>query len=255
MFGTLVICLPSDHRGGEVRVKHRGMEETFRSTQFYQSFACWYSDVSHEVLPLISGYRWVLTYNLATDPSQLRPSASLQSANWSVIQDILRPWIDEGPRSRGGNCIFHVLDHDYTEANISLRALKARDLAQVEALKRACRDLPAALFLALLEKQEFGPVEGEYSYDDSDDGKPAARWHELDEVFDEDCKVKILVDLEGQTVTQGLELHQNDLLQDDCLDEFEGEEKYEGYMGNSVRLHVSIPKLRSPLDRKQAVVS
>lgn len=77
MFGTLVICLPSEHKGGDVVLRHRGQSKTFSTQSFVQSFAAWYGDVTHEVLPVTSGYRWVLTYNLAIDPAQEHPTADL----------------------------------------------------------------------------------------------------------------------------------------------------------------------------------
>ncbi|KAJ4198619.1 hypothetical protein NW767_008994 [Fusarium falciforme] len=81
MFGTLVISLPSTHQGGDVVLRHCGKQHVFRSSAHVQSCAFWYSDVSHEVLPVTFVYRWVLTYNLALglalDPAQPRPSASL----------------------------------------------------------------------------------------------------------------------------------------------------------------------------------
>ncbi|KAM6522556.1 hypothetical protein FALCPG4_012201 [Fusarium falciforme] len=81
MFGTLVISLPSTHQGGDVVLRHCGKQHVFRSSAHVQSCAFWYSDVSHEVLPVTFVYRSVLTYNLALDlaldPAQPRPSASL----------------------------------------------------------------------------------------------------------------------------------------------------------------------------------
>lgn len=68
MFGTLVICLPSPHEGGDVVVKHSGQAKTFSTSLVQPSVLCWYSDVHHEVLPVTSGYRCVLTYNLAIPP-------------------------------------------------------------------------------------------------------------------------------------------------------------------------------------------
>lgn len=41
MFGTLVICLPSAHTGGSVKVKHAGQKKTFRSEKLRQSYVCW----------------------------------------------------------------------------------------------------------------------------------------------------------------------------------------------------------------------
>lgn len=34
MFGTLVICLPSEHVGGAVRLTHGGKEKVFATAEF-----------------------------------------------------------------------------------------------------------------------------------------------------------------------------------------------------------------------------
>ncbi|KAK0724939.1 hypothetical protein B0H67DRAFT_451881, partial [Lasiosphaeris hirsuta] len=57
--------LPSSHEGGGLVVKHRLEEDVFKTSGTQPSFACWYSDVSHEVLPVTFSCRWVLTSNIA----------------------------------------------------------------------------------------------------------------------------------------------------------------------------------------------
>jgi hypothetical protein len=45
MFGTLVICLPSKHEGGEVRVAYGGKEKilkTAESSEYGYTYLCWY---------------------------------------------------------------------------------------------------------------------------------------------------------------------------------------------------------------------
>ncbi|CAA7266070.1 unnamed protein product [Cyclocybe aegerita] len=72
MFGSLVIVLPTVHTGGSLVFHHGGHEFTFDSAQAVAvntegpraAFAAFYSDVEHEVLPVESGYRVTLTYNL-----------------------------------------------------------------------------------------------------------------------------------------------------------------------------------------------
>ena len=55
MFGTLVVSLPSAHQGGDLVLKHCGEKKVFKTSEWAQSFACWYSDVSHEVLRATAG--------------------------------------------------------------------------------------------------------------------------------------------------------------------------------------------------------
>lgn len=257
MFGTLVISLPSAHQGGELVVKHCGEKQVFKTSAVAQSWASWYSDVEHEVLPVTSGYRWVLTYNLAIDPAQPRPSAALRRSESKSLNQTLKHWLAEG-QSRKQKCVYHVLDHDYTEANTSLKALKGHDLARVQALKEACSELPVDIFFGLLEKEEMGSCEFDYDpysrsrskyydeddedddYDDYDeDIHDDLDFHALDEVFETFYKVKTLVDLEGRMVTENLHFDEDHLLDPDCFVDLEGEEEYEGYMGNSVCYHRS----------------
>lgn len=171
MFGTLVVCLPSTHKGGDVVAKHCGEEKVFKSSEAEQSFICWYSDVSHEVLPVTSGYRWVVTYNLAVDTTQPRPSAGLvKKSDTESPGEVLKRWLADGQALANLKCMYHVLDHEYTEANISLNALKARDLSVVKILQDLSKELPFEVFLALLEKEKEGSCYAEErDYYDSDD--------------------------------------------------------------------------------------
>ncbi|KAL9601098.1 MAG: hypothetical protein Q9179_002986 [Wetmoreana sp. 5 TL-2023] len=65
-FGSLVVCLPYRHQGGELRVAHGGQETIFswgdQDTQI--EWAAFYSDCEHEVKEVTAGHRVTLTYNL-----------------------------------------------------------------------------------------------------------------------------------------------------------------------------------------------
>lgn len=246
MFGSLVICFPSAHQGGEVLLKHNGQQKLFKSSGYTQSFASWYSDVHHEVLPVTSGYRWVVTYNLAIDPQEARPSTALQTPGTKVVREVMSRWLSKDAKSRKNMFLYHRLEHDYTEANISLNALKSQDLARVQVLKALSKEFPVDIFLGLLEKGEQGPCArqfewgsyrgrsryGRYDEDDEDDVDDSG-FHPLEEVFESTYTVKTVVDLEGHLVIENLALDEEDVLEDDCFVDIEAEEEYEGYMGNS----------------------
>ncbi|KAF5599829.1 2OG-Fe(II) oxygenase superfamily [Fusarium pseudoanthophilum] len=240
MFGTLVISLPSIHTGGEVILKHCGEQIIYSSSQYDMSCASWYSDVQHEVLPVTSGYRWVLTYNLAIDQSLPPPSAGYNSSQVRSVRHCLRRWLAEEQQLRENKYVYHVLDYEYTEANVSFRSLKGDDLSRITALRSACEGLPITLFLALLEKKEFGSVEMDpwekgrkrRWYDNYDSGANEG-YHDLQDVFEVSHKIKIVRDLRGMAVTNNLELSEEDLLHEDAFDDIEAEEEYEGFMGNS----------------------
>ncbi|KAB5542402.1 hypothetical protein GE09DRAFT_1244641 [Coniochaeta sp. 2T2.1] len=70
-FGSLVVCLPLVHEGGQLIVRHKGRDFTFDfSTAAGDAdpasirWAAFYSDCEHEVNEVTSGHRVTLTYNL-----------------------------------------------------------------------------------------------------------------------------------------------------------------------------------------------
>jgi hypothetical protein len=74
MFGSLVIVFPTPHEGGALLLRHRGHEWTFDPGQELAAerqpaigYVAFFSDIEHEVTPVISGHRVTLTYNLYFD--------------------------------------------------------------------------------------------------------------------------------------------------------------------------------------------
>ncbi|KAI1270956.1 hypothetical protein F5Y07DRAFT_384517 [Xylaria sp. FL0933] len=71
-FGSLVVCLPVAHTGGQLKVQHLGKDIVFDWSTTNDStekepaiqWAAFYSDCRHEVLEVTSGHRITLTYNL-----------------------------------------------------------------------------------------------------------------------------------------------------------------------------------------------
>ena len=66
MFGSLVVCLPSQFTGGALVTRHQDRHVTldWSSSPNATRWASFFSDVEHEVLPVTSGHRVTLTYNL-----------------------------------------------------------------------------------------------------------------------------------------------------------------------------------------------
>jgi hypothetical protein len=74
MFGSLVMVFPTPHEGGALLLRHRGQEWVFDSGKSLAAerepsigFVAFFSDIEHEVAPVISGHRITLTYNLYFD--------------------------------------------------------------------------------------------------------------------------------------------------------------------------------------------
>ncbi|KAH0420211.1 hypothetical protein CcaCcLH18_14130 [Colletotrichum camelliae] len=66
--GSLVVCLPMKHEGGELAVRHGEITHSFdwaeKSEESSIQWAAFYSDCEHEVFEVKSGHRVTLTYNL-----------------------------------------------------------------------------------------------------------------------------------------------------------------------------------------------
>ena len=79
MFGSLVVCLPTQFVGGALVTRHNGEEVTYNwsspadNPELAIQWAAFFSDVEHEILPVTEGHRVTLTYNLyhceKTDPT------------------------------------------------------------------------------------------------------------------------------------------------------------------------------------------
>jgi 2OG-Fe(II) oxygenase superfamily len=94
MFGSLVIVLPSPHEGGTLVFRHHGQEWTFDSSTTLLAalptsiaYAAFFCDVEHEILPVTSGHRVTLTYNLYYDDDERDPAKYLVYQLPSVPQD------------------------------------------------------------------------------------------------------------------------------------------------------------------------
>jgi hypothetical protein len=76
MFASLVLILPSHHRGGELILKHDDAEHVFDAAKEldglmnHVAFAAFYSDIDHEVREVIGGDRITVTYNLYWSKSE-----------------------------------------------------------------------------------------------------------------------------------------------------------------------------------------
>ncbi|KAF2502794.1 hypothetical protein BU16DRAFT_612396 [Lophium mytilinum] len=250
MFGTMVICLPSPHTGGDVRLKHLGERKAYATSKVDNCYLWWYSDVIHEVQEVTSGYRWVLTYNLV----RKGPWADFSALRYesSVLRNAVGLWSSQLKSSLTIDCceLIYVLEHKYTEANLRIDLLKSRDLGRVMALKQACEANGFSIFLAALERQMYGGVEYDYDeYDrrrgrhgnyygdeedeESEDGEDGQH-HDLADILEDDYAIKSLMDLQGVQVMENIDFDATQIIQDDAFeDAYPDDEDYEGFTGNS----------------------
>lgn len=87
-------------------------------------------------------------------------------------------------------------------------------------------------------RKDYRFYEDDYDEDDSlddYDGDDGEEWHDLDEVLEFEQRVKVLVGLDGRPALRDVQFDQERVLKsEECFDEADEQEDYEGYMGNSV---------------------
>lgn len=165
MFGTLIIALPSQHDGGKLHIRHRGVETTvdFSAEARRHDFqhAAFFADCEHEVVPVTSGYRFCAVYNLVLEegkPELLNPCADDHAGPLATLLEKVT-----GSRAPGAPTVI-LLEHHYTEANFSLARLKGHDRQRAAALFAAAGHAGLTARLALATLYQMGELEGEPTY-------------------------------------------------------------------------------------------
>lgn len=140
MFATLVLTFPSTYRGGALRVRHAGREvtlDTEATDPSELSYAAFYADCEHEVLPVRQGNRVCLIYNLIHKRTKGRrgilkaPEYEHPITEAAAILDQFLKAPDAPPK------IAWLLDHQYSPAGLSFSALKGSDAARARVLVQA----------------------------------------------------------------------------------------------------------------------
>lgn len=164
--GTLVVVLPSAHRGGDVVVTHAGRQVTVSTAKDasagYVSFLGFFADCLHEVRPVDSGHRVALTYALEVEPQELPGFAGELADLEQSVQTFLSDEDDERP------WLVYLLDHQYAEQSLDWSRLKNGDRVRSTALLEVADKLGCDCFLALADVREAYEL-SEEDADDEDD--------------------------------------------------------------------------------------
>jgi hypothetical protein len=187
MFATMVLVLPSAHRGGELGVKHLGREVVLDLRPEEPSeigFAAFYADCVHEVRPVKAGCRLTLVYNLRFVGKGRALKAPDYRAEHGRVVEVLRRWANA--EEDEPDKLILPLEHVYTPSELSFGALKGADAGVASVLVKAAAEARCDLHLALVSIEESGSAEytsyydrrGRYRDDEDDDE------FEVAEVFD-----------------------------------------------------------------------
>jgi hypothetical protein len=167
MIGTLVVTLPSPFRGGDMTVEQHGEVMAFRGSRTELQLVAFYADCRHEVRPVTSGARVVLTYNLLTKDVAGTMPPRIEPRTLDALSDALQRHFETpltgrfsgeaGPPDR----LIYLLDHEYTARGLRWDLLKAADLTRATALRAAAERLDCEVFLAQADVHETWECESE----------------------------------------------------------------------------------------------
>ncbi|KAJ5926048.1 hypothetical protein N7516_007821 [Penicillium verrucosum] len=143
--GSLVVCLPSPFKGGNLVVQHEGKQVAFdwshQSASAIQ-WAAFYSDCEHQIETVTEGERITLTYNLyVTEPvgGSIPPSLIIDPKSLPVHSFMKELVMEPAIMKEGGAFGFycsHAYPHTSDEAPMLLpRALKGADLVLYSVFK------------------------------------------------------------------------------------------------------------------------
>ncbi len=198
MVGSLVVTLPGAFTGGALVVDQGGERATYRSSKDRLSLVAFYADCRHEIRPVRTGYRLVVTYNLvllgettATAAPTVAPEtvgALAASLDEHFTTPVPAPaWRRAGANGDPPNRLVYLLDHEYTPRALSWDCLKGSDAARVAAICAAADRADCEAVLALADVHETWSA-FEDDYDRPWNGGSRYRsWADDDEDEDEDA--------------------------------------------------------------------
>jgi hypothetical protein len=152
MFGSIVVVLPTVHEGGSLIIRHNGKEWTFDSSKAvntestpHAAFVAFFSDVEHEVMPVTSGYRVTLTYNLYVKQKNTANVAAVAEFGQTdtEIKYALEALLKDTTFLPGGGFLGFGFAHKYpfSQSSTNLSDVEGRLKGTDAAIKRACDSL------------------------------------------------------------------------------------------------------------------
>ena len=144
MFGSLVVVLPTLYEDGQFVLRQGEKEWTLDFTNKFASatepsvcFVAFFGDTEHEVLPVTSGYRVTLTYNLYHKP--IHPSTSSIPTPFQVkLKQALVDLVNDKSTLPNGGYLGFGLVHEYVHTG---RNLLDPLLGQLKGSDRALADV------------------------------------------------------------------------------------------------------------------
>ena len=212
MIGTLVVTLPAPFTGGGLVVEHEGQRATYRGSKAALSFVAFYADCRHEVKPVSSGHRIVLTYHLLLRRNDCEPAApDLPQEAAEELTRLLQghfaapaPPRWHGDRAAGElpSRLVYLLDHEYTERGLDWGRLKGRDAGRARLLRDIAQRVDCDAVLALAKVHEtWSTIESDYEdrwygrrrsgdWSERDDEGVELDDHEVDDLIEQSVELE-----------------------------------------------------------------
>ncbi len=166
MFGTLVLVLPSAHRGGELVLRHAGREVAVDLSSAEVSevgFVAFYADCEHEVRPITEGNRVCLVFNLIQQRDAKGKAGPLDAPDYEQQIAGAASLIGKALAEEGGPAkIVWLLEHQYSPDGLSFSELKSADAARAKVLVQAAERAGCAAHLGIVHIEESGTAEENY---------------------------------------------------------------------------------------------
>lgn len=227
MFATLVVAMPSVSEGGDLVVRHRGAETRLdlrTSDPSEAAFAAFYADCVHEVLPVTSGCRLALVFNLVRRGAGATPQPPDYGTERERLGALLADWRNDPAAPDKAVCL---LDHAYTPAELGFGSLKGADAGRVDVLAAAAAEAGCVLSLALLTIEESGIAEVSEAAAYGRRRWPAEDELEAGEVLDRAVLLSEWRCRDGFEVPPDpLPVEDDEVVPPDGLDELEPDEEY-----------------------------
>jgi predicted 2-oxoglutarate/Fe(II)-dependent dioxygenase YbiX len=234
MIGTMVVTAPSTYTGGDLLIGHGTEWKSYRGSKTALSLVAFYADLQHEVLPVKSGYRITLTYNLLLSGDTSR-SGTDDDPDAGILADLLGEHFSTPvPRHYGEppvppNRLVYLLDHEYTPRGLSWSRLKGDDASRAALLRDAAGRAGCEAVLALADIREtHGAFESGY------DAAGTEAEYDIHELIDSTVSLIQWTGPDGKRPEEiSLAVRSTEVCSSTPSDDLEPySSEYEGYMGN-----------------------
>ncbi len=240
MIGSLVVGLPSTFRGGALEIQHSGETATYRGSKQSLSLVAFYSDCRHQVRPVTSGHRIVLTYNLLLSPGAAASGAVLDA---ELVGNLARGLVEHFASPESPDRLVYLLDHEYTRRGLEWARLKGPDTQRAILLAAAAERAGCDTTLALADIHEtWSAYEPERrhrrwsrwdDWDDDDLDDDGIGDYDLEEMIESDVTLDSWIAPNGGVEQVRLRVSDDEVCASTPSGELEPySSEYEGYMGN-----------------------